>query len=135
MESFLGVSGSRASCLVTIATEHRSADLWLERYLVVLTAMVANDLEPLLGLIAFGRFLCPAFRTPLGCHQISLIEDLLFFFGEYKILLTLHADSFNIGHYANLLGVFRFRYAKEYSTPRKLSRPRESFNVRSDRFP
>lgn len=101
----------RTRCFVTFATKHGTPDLWLKGNLVVLAAMVADYLKSL-GSIASGRRLfCPAFCAPLRCHQILLVKDLLFLFREYKSLLTLYADSFNIGHRNNLLDPWVFRYA------------------------
>jgi hypothetical protein len=39
---------------MAFATENRSADLWLKRHLIVLAAVVANDLESLSRIVTFS---------------------------------------------------------------------------------
>ena len=88
---------------MTLAAEDSSADLRLKRNLVMLTAIITDDLKSLLRLIAFRRLPRPAFRTSLGRHHVALVEDLLFFFSEEKRLLTLNADRFDVRHFYSLL--------------------------------
>lgn len=83
---------------MTFATEHGSADLWLKRYLVVLPAVIANDLEPFSSIITFGGLFRAAFCAALRRHHVPLVEDLLLFFGEKKRLFTLNARGLDVRH-------------------------------------
>jgi hypothetical protein len=104
---------------MAFATQHRTTDFRLERYLVVLAAVVANDLKASWRVFAFGCLFCPALRAPLRCHQVFLVKDLLLFLGKEKGLLALYADGFNIRHRANLLVSLGVSVCKEYSTLEK----------------
>jgi len=83
---------------VAFATEYGSPDLRLEWYLVVLPAMVANDLESFWSLATFGRFSRTALGAALRGHHIALVKDLLFFFGEKEGLFALNARGFDVRH-------------------------------------
>jgi hypothetical protein len=83
---------------VAIATQDGSPDFRLKRNLIVLSAIVANDLVTLWRVFTLGCLLRPALRTPLGRHHVALVKDLLFFFREKKSLFTLNARSFDVRH-------------------------------------
>ena len=83
---------------MTFATEHGSAYLWLERHLVVLPAVVANDLEPFSRIIAVSGFLRTTLSTPLRGHHVPLVKDFLLLFGEKKRLFTLNASGLDVRH-------------------------------------
>jgi hypothetical protein len=83
---------------VAIATQNCSPDFRLERNLIVLAAIVADDLISLRGIFTLTGFFRPALRTPLRRHHITLVKDLLFFFGEKKGLFTLNARGFDVRH-------------------------------------
>ena len=89
---------------MTLLTKHGSADLWLERHLIVLAAVVADDLESGRSTISRDRFLGAAFQAALRSSEIALIKGFLFFLSKKKRLFTLHTRSFYIGH--------RFSYLK-----------------------
>lgn len=65
--------------------------------------MIADYFEAFLGIVSRRGLFCSTLRAPLRCHQIPLVKDLLFFFCKEKSLLTLYADSFNVGHRYYLL--------------------------------
>ena len=100
----LGPVSPRLACGVAITAKHRPADLWMERHVVVLSAVVADDLETLVGVIGNSSGL---FTTTLGTalrgHHIALVEHLLFLFSEQKNLLTLHTRNFYVRHRCTLL--------------------------------
>ena len=83
---------------MTFATEDRPPDLWLERNLVMLAAVIADDLEPLSGIVAFSRLLRAALSTALRRHHVPLVKDLLFLFGEKESVFTLNASGLNVRH-------------------------------------
>jgi len=83
---------------MAFAAEDRAADLWLEWYLIVLTAMVANDLEFFGSVIALGSLFGAALCAALRSHQIPLIKNFLFLFGEKESLFALNANGFDIRH-------------------------------------
>jgi len=83
---------------MAFATENRSADLGLKRHLIVLTAVVANDLESLSSIVTFSRLFRTTLCTPLRRHHVPLVKDLLFLFGEKKRLFTLNASGLNVRH-------------------------------------
>ena len=93
-----GESRARATGLVAFATEYGSPDLRLEWYLVVLPAVVANDLESFWSLATFGRFSRATLGAALGGHHVALVKDLLFFFGEKEGLFALNARGFDVRH-------------------------------------
>ena len=84
---------------MTITAKHRPADLWMERHVVVLSAVVADDLETLVSIIGDSRGLfTTTFCTALRGHHIALVEHLLFLFSEKKDLSTLNAWNLKIRH-------------------------------------
>jgi len=83
---------------VALTAKNRSSDFWLKRYLIVLTAVVANDLESLSSIVTFSGFFRTTFCTPLRRHHVPLVKDLLFLFGEKKRLFTLNASGLNVRH-------------------------------------
>ena len=83
---------------MALLTQDRPADLRLEGYLIVLAAIVADDLETRRSVVSGGHFLRSALQAALRGCEISLIEGFLFFFSEKKCLFTLHTRSFYIGH-------------------------------------
>ena len=94
----LGKASARAACLVTFATQHRPTDLRLKRNLIVLAAVVANDLESLSSVITVSGFFRTTFCAPLRRHHVPLVKDLLLLFGEKKRLFTLNACSLDVRH-------------------------------------
>jgi len=83
---------------MAFATEHRSADLRLKRHLIVLTAVVANDLEAFARIITLSGFFRTTLCTPLRRHHVPLVKDLLFLFGEKERLFTLNASGLDVRH-------------------------------------
>jgi len=53
---------------MAIAAKHRTADLWLKRYLIVFAAMVADNLKFLRRVAAGCGLFCSAFMAPLRRH-------------------------------------------------------------------
>jgi hypothetical protein len=86
--------------------EDRAPDFWLKGNVVVLAAMIANDLETLRRIFRCRRLFRAAFRAALRGHHITLIEHLLFFLGKKKDLLTLNTRDFNIRHRSSSFFVF-----------------------------
>lgn len=91
---------ARPARFVAFTAEDGAADLGLKRYLVVLAAMVANDLEPFRSAFADRGLFGTALRAPLRRHHITLIEGLLLFFGEKKGLFALNTRSFHVRHHS-----------------------------------
>jgi hypothetical protein len=83
---------------VTLAAKHCSAHLGLEWHLVVLPAIVANDLESLRRLVTLACFFRPAFRATLWGHHVALVKHFLFLFGKQESLLALNAHCLNVRH-------------------------------------
>jgi hypothetical protein len=77
----------------------------LKRNLIVLAAMVADDLEFGRRIIARDGFFRAAFRASLRRHHIALVENFLFFFREKKNFLALDTRDFDIRHFIYLLFV------------------------------
>jgi hypothetical protein len=67
---------------MTLLAQDCSADFWLERHLIVLAAVVADDLESRRSTISSNGFLGAAFQAALRGSEISLIEGLLFFLSK-----------------------------------------------------
>jgi hypothetical protein len=61
----LGKTSTRSTGFVAFTTKYGAADLWLERNLIVLTAVIANYLEFLGSVTAGCRFLRSAVGTSL----------------------------------------------------------------------
>jgi hypothetical protein len=94
-----GLAGSMA-----FAAKYGSADLWMKRNMIVLTAMIANNVKALGRVFAvYSRLFRSAFRTTLRRHHIALVKHLLLFFREQKDLLTLHTRDLGIRHRCFLL--------------------------------
>ena len=89
---------TRTACFETVLTQDRPARFWLERNLVVLAAVVANDLESLSSIVTFSGFFRTTFCTPLWRHHVPLVKDLLLLFGEKKRLFTLNAGGLDVRH-------------------------------------
>jgi hypothetical protein len=83
---------------MTFTAKDCSPNLRLKWNLIVLAAVVANDLEALGCVIALPRFFGPTLCAPLRRHHVSLVKDLLFFFGEKEGLFTLNASSLDVRH-------------------------------------
>jgi hypothetical protein len=83
---------------MTFTTENRPTDLWLKRNLVVLSAVVANDLKALSCIITVNGFFRTAFCTALRRHHVPLVKDFLFLLGEKKRLFTLNASGLDVRH-------------------------------------
>jgi hypothetical protein len=92
------MSGTRTARFVTIPAEYRSADLWLERNLIVLAAVIANYLKSLWCIFAKRRLFRAAIRTPLWRRHVTLIKDLLVLFSKDKDLFALNTWYFCIRH-------------------------------------
>ncbi len=91
-------SGSRTAGLVTFPAKDRTADLWLEWYSIVFSAVIADDLIPRWGVFAKQSLFRSAFRTPLRRHHISLVKYLLVLFGKKKYLLALDTRDLDVRH-------------------------------------
>jgi hypothetical protein len=83
---------------VALAAKYGTAYLWLERYLVVLAAMIANYLESFRHLLTGGRLFRAALCATLRRHHVPLVEHFLFLFREEKRLLALDTNSFHVRH-------------------------------------
>lgn len=83
---------------MTFATQNGASDFWMERYLVVLSAVITNDIETLWRIVTCRGFLGSAFCATLRSHHIALVKHLLFLFGEQKDLFTLHTRNFYVRH-------------------------------------
>jgi hypothetical protein len=66
--------------------------------MVVLAAVVANDLESFWSAIPFTSFFRPALRAALRRHHVSLVKDFLLLFGEKEGLFALNARCFDVRH-------------------------------------
>lgn len=64
----------------------------------MLTAIVADYFESRGSVVSQNCLLGSAFRTPLRCHHISLVENLLILFREKKYLLALDTRNFDVRH-------------------------------------
>lgn len=98
-----GKSRSGSTCFVALAAQDCASDLRLKRNLIVLTAMVADDLEAARGGVSFARFFRTALGTTLRRHHVALVKDLLFLFGKKECLFTLNARIFDVRHIFCLL--------------------------------
>jgi len=70
----------------------------MERNLIVLSAIVANDVKSFSIIICRGSFLASTFCATLGSHHVALVEHLLLLFGKQEDLFTLHTRDFNVRH-------------------------------------
>ena len=94
----LSESRPRPAGFVTVAAQNRATDFRLKWNLIVASAIVADDLIALGGIITFGCFFRPALRTALWGHHVPLVKDLLLLFGEKEGLFTLNARGFDVRH-------------------------------------
>jgi len=78
--------------------EDSAADFRLERHLIVLSAIVADDLKARWCFFTCSRFFCTTFCAPLRRHHITLVKGFLFLFCEQKGLFTLNTRNLNVGH-------------------------------------
>ena len=101
---------------MALTAKDGAADLRLERHLVVLAAVIADNLVPLWGILARCGLLRTAARAALRRHHVPLIKDLLFLFGEKKGLFTLDANCFYIGHNVTAPGNDLFGMEECYHT-------------------
>ncbi len=92
------MSGPRTAGFVTIFTEHRAADFWLEGHGVVASAMIADDLKTLRCILALCSLFGTALRTPLRLHHVTLVKDLLIFFAKDKDIFALNTRDLDIRH-------------------------------------
>jgi hypothetical protein len=83
---------------MAIAAENSAAHLRLERHLVVLAAVVANDLEFFRGVLAARCFLRATFLAALRGRHVALVEHFLILFREQERFLALDAYGLYIGH-------------------------------------
>ena len=88
----------RAAGFVAFAAENGAAHLWLERHLIVFSAVITNDIETLWSVFTGGGLLRPALGASLWGHHVALVKNLLFFFGEKKGGFTLHARDLDVRH-------------------------------------
>ena len=82
----------------TVSTQNRASDFRLERNVVVLAAVVADDLVFGRRVFRRRRFFRAAARTPLRRHHIALVKNSLLFFREKENILALHTRHFNVRH-------------------------------------
>jgi hypothetical protein len=94
----LSESDSRFVRVVAFAAQNCSTDLRLKRNMIVLAAVVADDLEFVRRIVARTRFFRTAFRTSLRLHHISLVENFLLFFRKKKDFFALNTRNFYIRH-------------------------------------
>ncbi len=83
---------------MAFAAKDGTAYFWLERYLVVFAAVVANYLESFRSIFRSGDLFRAALRAPLRRHHVPLVEHFLFLLREEKRLLALDTNSFNVRH-------------------------------------
>ena len=83
---------------MTFTAKNGSPDLGMERDLVMLSAIVTNDIETLWRIVTCRGFFGSAFGATLRSHHIALVKHLLFLFGEQKDLFTLHTRNFYVRH-------------------------------------
>jgi hypothetical protein len=83
---------------MTLAAKNGTAKLWLERNLIVLATVIADDIETLWSVVAKRGFFRTALGTPLRRHHVALVKNLLFLFGEKKNILALNTRNLNIRH-------------------------------------
>jgi hypothetical protein len=83
---------------MTLTAENGAADLWMEGYLVVLAAIVADNVETFRCFVPGRRLLGTALCASLRRHHVALVESFLFFFGEQKYFLALDTRDLNIRH-------------------------------------
>ena len=112
--TFLRVPRTRARCFMAIAAKDSAPYLRLERDLIMLAAMIANYLKALRSIFTGRGLFSPAFRTPLRCHQIPLVKDLLFLLGKEERFFALNADCFDVGHRNTSLIPFDDRMGRIY---------------------
>lgn len=91
---------SRLTRCVTLAAKHRTSDLWMKWHLIVLSAVIADDVETLWRVVTIsGRcFFGTTLSTTLRRHHIALVEHLLFLFSKQEDLFTLHTRNFYVRH-------------------------------------
>jgi len=83
---------------MTFPAQNRAPDFRLKRNVIVLAAMVADDLKFGRRICSDSRFFRAAFLTSLRLWHISLIKNFLFFFCKKKRLSALHTRNFYVGH-------------------------------------
>jgi hypothetical protein len=93
-----GTMSARLTGGVTLTAEYRTPDFWVEWNLVVLSAIVANNIKPFVSVVSNSRFFGTAFGAALRRHHVALVKHILFFFSEQKDLLALHTRDLNIRH-------------------------------------
>jgi len=89
---------ARLTGSVTLTAEHGTPDFWVEWYLVVLSAIVANNIKPFMSVVSDSRFFGTALGAALRRHHIALVKHILFLFSEQKDVLALHTRNLNIRH-------------------------------------
>src|SRR5438445_5519600 len=89
----------RLTGCMAFAAQDRSADFWMKRHLIVLSAIIADNIESFWRIVACCRcFFGSAPGTTLRRHHIALVKHLLFLFGEQEDLFTLNTRNFYIRH-------------------------------------
>ena len=85
---------------MALTAEDGAAKFWLERNMIVLAAVVANDVETFRRVHRRSRFFRAAFCAALRGQHIALVKYLLLLFSEEKGLLALNTRNFNVRHLA-----------------------------------
>ncbi len=83
---------------MTFPAQHRPACFRLKRDLIVLAAIVANDLEAFRRLFVRSSLFRTAFRTALWLHHIALVESFLLLLREDEDLFALNTWDLDIRH-------------------------------------
>ena len=83
---------------MALFAKDRAAHLWLERYLIMLAAVVANDLKSFRCVLGDGCLFRTAFGASLRRHHIALIKHLLVFFSKREDVPALNTRDFYVWH-------------------------------------
>jgi len=83
---------------MTLLTQNGPSDLRLKGHLVVLAAVVANDIELARSIGPECRFLRPAGGTSLRRHHITLVKYLLILFRKDKDFSALNTRDLDVRH-------------------------------------
>jgi hypothetical protein len=83
---------------VTVLAQNGPTDLRLKRHLVVLAAVVADDVELAWRIGPECRLLRPASGTPLRRHHITLVKYLLILFRKDKDFSALNTRDLDVRH-------------------------------------
>jgi hypothetical protein len=83
---------------MTFAAKDGPSNLRLKGDLVMLPAVVTDDLESFRNVVALSNFSRAALCAALRGHHVALVKDLLFLFSEKEGLFALHARCFDVRH-------------------------------------